>query len=205
MSVAMIGVDGGVWVKTDTAKNFSSSLTGVMDHKYGSGGVATTFLFLLTRNFVLRKSNSFDLVQYVFPFYAFIALWIATFAIIYSGLPAAETQINELPGGGKEGGGAWVAAVIGFFAAILAATVGNWYIRKSVKAELEVEAKKKAFKEQAIGNYPEILNSETVRRVKVLCVHKNTEHFEIPQKKYSTRRTQTDSHLCLAVGGCLAD
>ena len=178
MSIAIIGTDGVVWVKTDTAKNFSNSLTGIILSWIISpvlAGVVTIILFLTTRRFILRKSNSYDLVRYAFPFYAFLALWIATFAIIYSGLPAADSEISQLPGGGKEGGGGWISAIVGFAAAILAATVGNWLIRRSIAHELEYEDTKMAFKLQSMGSLPDRIGSATVQRARVLCVHSQSD------------------------------
>ena len=135
MSCVAAGFDSVVWSEETDDFPF---LTGISFIVLGwvfspiLAAIACSILFLLTRHLVLRRKNSYKLALLAFPIYAFIALWISTYAVLKKGLPKLDSDIRD-----NDGTCAWISAIVGAVGALLAITVGQWWIRSRVRKEEE--------------------------------------------------------------------
>ena len=177
MAIAINGPNSVNWVKTGDLNAFGGSLTGIVISWVLApvlAGIASGFMFTITRILIMRQPNSYERAAYAFPFYALVAVFIAVFAIVYRGLPAAQKQIDSLPGGLDENkvplGAVWIAAVIAFGAAVFAGTVGNYFVRRAVDNEMQSEAQKKSEIDNRIPHLSDKASNAIVTKVHLVEV-----------------------------------
>ena len=148
MSCVAAGFDSVVWSKSQTSFPYLSGISFVVLGWVFSPLIAAVFaaiLFLLTRHLVLRRQNSFQKALIAFPFYAFVALWISTYAVLKKGLPKLDKNIRN-----NNGTCAWISAIVGAVAFVMAATVGQFWIRYRVRKDEEAIAAKEANAEKDV-------------------------------------------------------
>ncbi len=184
MSIACAGWNAVVWYRATNTFPYIGGLCGIIPSWVISPILACTFsvvLFGATRLLVLRRKNSFQIANYAFPFYTFIAIWFACNAVISKGLAQQKDSIAKLPGG-LDGAAAWIAAAIALGFAIGAGTVGNHWVSKQMLRHDAEFAEKVKRKLKSIGECPNDIKDAVVGKVTVSAVHKGTELYSSPTK-----------------------
>jgi solute carrier family 20 (sodium-dependent phosphate transporter) len=174
MSMVAAGPESVIWWKAGKAGQFpiGDSVARII-MSWLVAPVLTGFLalalFLFTRHAVLRRTRSFQLSLWLFPFYGFLTSFILTIFIIKKGFKG----INVTWQGEKTdiGSVSWgvacaIGGMFGAVAATFAATVGIWVVKKKVARDLEEEQKeiKEAERAAEVAIEAELADMEAAER-----------------------------------------
>jgi sodium-dependent phosphate transporter len=81
-----------------------------------------------------------------------------------------------------DGAAAWIAAAVAMGFAVMAATVGNYWIGKQLEKDDVEYANKVSTKLKSIGECPNELKNVVVKKVTICGVHKGAELYSSPTK-----------------------
>jgi hypothetical protein len=109
-------------------------------------------------------------------------------------LPQQKKEIEKLPGG-LDGAAAWIAAAVAMGFAVMAATVGNYWIGKQLEKDDVEYANKVSTKLKSIGECPNELKNVVVNKVTICGVHKGANIYSSP-----TKLKVNEEHRCF--GAC---